>query len=151
MRLADTTQGADARRLTKDLQMVFADVAKQFDNGTVAIEKADLEVRRGDFVAVVGPSGCGKSTLLRMAAGLERPTEGAVAVAGSRWVSSSRSRLSCHGVMSGRTWSCPRNWNAGIVAGAGIVLISNVGPRSRFRRSASISSQTSYRTRCPAE
>lgn len=82
MRLADTTQGADARRLTKDLQMVFADVAKQFDNGTVAIEKADLEVRRGDFVAVVGPSGCGKSTLLRMAAGLERPTEGAVAVAG---------------------------------------------------------------------
>lgn len=38
----------------------------------------DLEIRRGEFVAVVGPSGCGKSTLLNMVAGTLSPTEGHV-------------------------------------------------------------------------
>ncbi|CAN5156872.1 ABC transporter ATP-binding protein [soil metagenome] len=56
----------------------FAGVTKRFDTGTVAVEHADLQVARGDFVAIVGPSGCGKSTLLRMAAGLERPSSGTV-------------------------------------------------------------------------
>ncbi|MET0900557.1 MAG: ABC transporter ATP-binding protein [Mycobacterium sp.] len=58
--------------------MVFDDVTKRFDTGTIAIERADLQIAPGDFVAVVGPSGCGKSTLLRMAAGLEQPSSGTV-------------------------------------------------------------------------
>lgn len=59
-------------------QIVFADIAKRFDTGTVAIEHADLRIGRGEFIAIVGPSGCGKSTLLRMAAGLEQPSSGVV-------------------------------------------------------------------------
>ena len=42
----------------------------------------DLEVPRGEFVAVVGPSGCGKTTLLHLLAGLLRPSEGQVLLDG---------------------------------------------------------------------
>ena len=47
-----------------------------------ALRGADLEVRRGEFVAVMGPSGCGKSTLLNLIAGLDVADEGEVSVAG---------------------------------------------------------------------
>ncbi|MGA7804536.1 ABC transporter ATP-binding protein [Bradyrhizobium sp.] len=42
------------------------------------LDGISFDVERGQFVAVIGPSGCGKSTLLQMAAGLLRPTRGAV-------------------------------------------------------------------------
>ncbi len=43
-----------------------------------ALGPIDLDLRRGEFFAVVGPSGCGKTTLLEILAGLQRPTEGTV-------------------------------------------------------------------------
>jgi NitT/TauT family transport system ATP-binding protein len=43
-----------------------------------AIERVSLEVRSGEFVAIVGPSGCGKSTILNLVAGLDRPSEGRI-------------------------------------------------------------------------
>ena len=45
-----------------------------------AVEKADLKVAHGEFVAIVGPTGCGKSTLLNVAAGLLRPAAGSVRI-----------------------------------------------------------------------
>jgi putative ABC transport system ATP-binding protein len=47
-----------------------------------ALRGAELEVERGEFVAIMGPSGCGKSTLLNMIAGLDAPDDGEVVVDG---------------------------------------------------------------------
>jgi NitT/TauT family transport system ATP-binding protein len=43
-----------------------------------ALGPIDIEIRKGEFFAVVGPSGCGKSTLLELIAGLAAPTEGEI-------------------------------------------------------------------------
>ncbi len=49
-----------------------------------AVERFDLTIARGEFVAIMGPSGCGKTTTLRMLAGLDRPTSGEIAMGGKR-------------------------------------------------------------------
>ena len=43
---------------------------------TLAVNGVNIEVKRGEFVAIMGPSGCGKTTLLNMLGLLETPTEG---------------------------------------------------------------------------
>ena len=48
----------------------------------LALDGIDLNVGKGEFVAVVGPSGCGKSTLMRIIAGLLGPTRGKVMLSG---------------------------------------------------------------------
>jgi len=61
--------------------VTLRNVRKQF--GTfVALEKLDIDIRSGEFVALLGPSGCGKSTTLRMLAGLEFPTSGEISIGG---------------------------------------------------------------------
>jgi NitT/TauT family transport system ATP-binding protein len=57
-----------------------------------ALAGMDLEVRQGEFVALVGPSGCGKTTLLHLVAGLEAPTSGRIELAGEPIRGCSRDR-----------------------------------------------------------
>lgn len=47
-----------------------------------ALDMVDLDISRGEAVAVMGPSGCGKSTLLHLIGGLDRPSAGQLSVAG---------------------------------------------------------------------
>jgi putative ABC transport system ATP-binding protein len=60
-------------------------VAKQYQRGNEVVpvlEKLDLDLPRGDFVALMGPSGSGKTTLLNLIGGLDRPTTGSIEVDG---------------------------------------------------------------------
>lgn len=62
-------------------------VEKVFKRGAEEIHvlhALDLEIPRGDFLALMGPSGSGKSTLLNLLAGLDRPTAGTIDVDGQR-------------------------------------------------------------------
>ncbi|MCY1196534.1 MAG: ABC transporter ATP-binding protein [Achromobacter veterisilvae] len=59
------------------MNLTFDHVHKHFGDLPVVDDFAS-EIKTGELVALVGPSGCGKSTLLHLAAGLEKPTQGAV-------------------------------------------------------------------------
>jgi putative ABC transport system ATP-binding protein len=62
-------------------------VSKSYTRGKQSVrvlEQLDLEIARGDFLALMGPSGSGKTTLLNLIGGLDRPTQGSVDVGGAR-------------------------------------------------------------------
>jgi putative ABC transport system ATP-binding protein len=68
-----------------DTLIQLGDVTKRYDNdGQAAVDGVRLTVAPGEAIAIMGPSGSGKSTLLNLIAGLDRPTSGAVSVAGQR-------------------------------------------------------------------
>jgi putrescine transport system ATP-binding protein len=60
----------------------FEQVSKFF-GGFAAVDRVSLDIRQGEFFALLGPSGCGKTTLLRMLAGFETPSEGRVLLDGA--------------------------------------------------------------------
>ena len=69
-----------------EVLVVFDDVVKRFGE-FAAVKRMSLEIRRGEFLALMGPSGCGKTTTLRMLAGLELPTEGDITLEGQSLLS----------------------------------------------------------------
>jgi putative ABC transport system ATP-binding protein len=57
------------------------------------LDEVDLDVARGDFLALMGPSGSGKTTLLNLIAGIDAPTAGSIVVDGVKTSELSRNRL----------------------------------------------------------
>jgi len=71
----------------KNVLVRIRGLAKDYKRGVETVhvlEKLDLDIREGDFLALMGPSGSGKSTLLNLIGGLDRPSSGTLEVAGQR-------------------------------------------------------------------
>lgn len=77
------------------------------DKGKMAaLEKVNLEIRKGEFICLLGPSGCGKTTLLNMIAGFDRPTSGFVKINGEVVTKPSENRITIfqnYGLLPWRT------------------------------------------------
>ncbi len=72
------------------------ELTKVYQKGKLTVtplEDLDLDVRRGEFLALMGPSGSGKTTLLNLIAGIDRPTSGTLYIGGDDIASFSRGQL----------------------------------------------------------
>ena len=67
--------------MSRGVDLRVVELSKSFGSKRV-LQDLNLEIKPGEFVAIVGRSGCGKSTLLRLISGLDRPTSGGILVDG---------------------------------------------------------------------
>jgi len=61
----------------------FTDVTYVYEDGTVALDGLSLNIRKGEFLAVIGPNGSGKTTMAKLMVSLIKPTSGRVEVMGA--------------------------------------------------------------------
>ena len=76
-----------AQTQTESLFVDFSDVWLAYNEEFLAkkqfaVEAIDLQVKQGEFIAIVGPSGCGKSTFMKLATGLKMPSVGKILIDG---------------------------------------------------------------------
>ncbi|MGC2316197.1 MAG: ABC transporter ATP-binding protein [Bradyrhizobium sp.] len=65
-----------------DIPLLRIDAVVKNFGAVRAVDRLSLDIRAGEFFALLGPSGCGKTTLLRMLAGFETPDEGRILLGG---------------------------------------------------------------------
>jgi putrescine transport system ATP-binding protein len=79
----DSAKGEpQAETETADIPLLRIDAVVKKFGGFRAVDRLSLDIRAGEFFALLGPSGCGKTTLLRMLAGFETPDEGQILLDG---------------------------------------------------------------------
>lgn len=87
---------SDTHSQNGDTVVTVRDVCKEFHRDAITIPVLmgiNLDLKHGDYLALMGPSGSGKSTLLNLVAGLDRPTYGTVTVCGQSLEKTSESQL----------------------------------------------------------
>ena len=63
-----------------DNQIVISNLSKVYDNGFNALKKINLNIKKGEILAMLGPNGAGKTTLISIICGIVKPTSGKVTV-----------------------------------------------------------------------
>ncbi|GAA5481758.1 ABC transporter ATP-binding protein [Haloferula sargassicola] len=79
-----------------DLMIQCRGLSKSYRKGATVVtplEALDLDVPKGEFLALMGPSGSGKTTLLNLLSGIDSPTQGSLVIAGEEVASLSRRQL----------------------------------------------------------
>jgi putrescine transport system ATP-binding protein len=73
---------AESQPIAADMPLLRVDAVVKKFGALRAVDRLSLDIRAGEFFALLGPSGCGKTTLLRMLAGFETPDEGRILLDG---------------------------------------------------------------------
>jgi putrescine transport system ATP-binding protein len=81
--MADELPKAEPQGEAADVPLLRIDAVVKKFGVFRAVDRLSLDIKAGEFFALLGPSGCGKTTLLRMLAGFETPDEGRILLAGS--------------------------------------------------------------------
>src|SRR6202521_5516706 len=80
--MAEAFSKPDADADAADIPLLRIDAVVKKFGVFRAVDRSSLDIRAGEFFALLGPSGCGKTTLLRMLAGFETPDEGRIQLDG---------------------------------------------------------------------
>jgi putrescine transport system ATP-binding protein len=81
--MADELPISEPQADTTDIPLLRIDAVVKKFGGFRAVDRLSLDIKAGEFFALLGPSGCGKTTLLRMLAGFETPDEGRILLDGT--------------------------------------------------------------------
>lgn len=71
-----------------DILLNSQQVSKSYTDGLSVVDvlkSVNLQIKKGDRMAIIGPSGCGKSTLLHLLGGLDKPTNGEITINQNNW------------------------------------------------------------------
>ena len=80
--MADDEAGSDVAAGASEAPLLQIEAVEKRFGDVVAVDRLSLDVKAGEFFALLGPSGCGKTTLLRMLAGFEMPDAGRILLDG---------------------------------------------------------------------
>ena len=80
--MAEDLEKTETPAVAADMPLLRIDAVVKRFGGFTAVDKLSLDIRAGEFFALLGPSGCGKTTLLRMLAGFETPDAGKILLNG---------------------------------------------------------------------